>query len=384
MSSSLDPPDPAADPPYKPIPEEKLSLLVKRNDLKAASYHGLRKVSILAMRNPFFKRRRVYVESAVNSTQDRIFYVPFSYIKDRFTLSPTQYVTIDAANASNLVRQNHRFEVSFMGMSVKPHDGLQSNNNELLMYSLSMDTRPAAPVPEAADNTTVRKVRNSSAGDTVMVEDAAGRSELVSLQSLPVTSHPAPTQFAESVDLPFIHYDPVIDGHDSGTEPDQFVPIPSSRRIYKQFKEPIPDSSCIQSVNVRFTVMEIDKISDVQARSIAGVDRLGSYVSKAATGVPYLELLTKAFATASNLGKEGLKKYTRPDHVLSVDTDFLLADSLQADPGDSTDGTDEAGSASEPKVGNYLRVSFIFFYFFYFSSVARIILTLFLIYHAPR
>lgn len=189
-------------------------------------------------------------------------------------------------------------------------------------------------------------------------------------------------------DMPFIHYDPVIDGHDGGNTPDAYIPIPATKALYLRSlgkkekdaqnvnsmrigRDGIPittgsgsgssstSSTCYsdedlpQSVSIRFTIMEIDKVSDVQARAISGVDHLGNYVSTGTESVPYLELLTRAFAVASSMGKGGLRKYEKPDHVHSVDMEFLLAE--------KDEETGRTAEQSGPKVGNYLQYGYYFF-----------------------
>ena len=335
--------------PLKLTPEPQISVLIKRNDLKAARYNGLRKVPILGMRNPFFKRRRVFVEAAPNNTQDRVFYVPPVSSSARIKATPTQYITVNPARTRDLVRRSDTFEISFIGMSATPHDVALSNDNELLLYSLSRKGECDGPAPKKP----VVRVPATS-GDIVLAEHAPGVTELVSIQALNESERrqTVPSNISPCEDLPFIHYDPVIDGHDDGTEPDAFVPIPASKRKYRQYRNVQDSSDCRRNINVRFTLMEIDRISDLQARSISGVDRLGSYVSAAATGVPYMELLTKAFAVAANLGKDGLNAYSKPDHVLSVDIDFMLADDHVFEAA----STDSEVGQSEEKIGNYLRV----------------------------
>lgn len=198
---------------------------------------------------------------------------------------------------------------------------------------------------------------------------------------------------ATSGDIPFIHYDPVVDGHDNGTDSDNYMPVPATKSLYLRCvgkrggnnstsvitnattegsiatTETVNDGATTntlvanaqnqqqeeiqpQSVSIRFTIMEIDKVSDVQARAISGVDQLGNYVSNGAESVPYLELLTRAFAVASSLGNKGLKKYERPDHIHSVDMEFLLAERDEL-----TGKTSEKG----PNCGNYLQYGYYFF-----------------------
>lgn len=254
----------------------------------------------------------------------------------------------------SIVQKGDAFEISFVGMSVSPQDGFAGNDNELLMYSLTAD-------PEA---TKLRERRASTSTETwsaLQEEDAPS-----TIKSLPksesehsVGKPPEPNALVRtatsptgvvpsSKDLVYVHFDPVVEGHDDGNEPDTFVSIPAGKTLYRRFDKGDADG-CASSTRVRFSIMEIDKVSDVQARSVAGIDQVGSFVSTTAVAVPYLELLTRAFAVASTMGKRGLKKYAKPDHVLSSDYKFLLADKKEKD------------AECQPTYGDYLQYGYYFF-----------------------
>lgn len=204
---------------------------------------------------------------------------------------------------------------------------------------------------------------------------------MVAAAAPPPSLFGAPTGVSATVgDMPFIHYDPVIDGHDGGQAVNAYIPIPATKALYlrslgRKSSTAVTNTTAAiggvgdggvvvgttndddeddevddlpHSISVRFTIMQVDKASDMQARAVSGVDHLGSYVSPSAESVPYLELLTRAFAVASSMGRSGLKRYEKPDHVHSVDMEFLLADREE-----DTDHTSLRG----PPCGNYLQVS---------------------------
>lgn len=145
-------------------------------------------------------------------------------------------------------------------------------------------------------------------------------------------------------DIPFLHYDPVVDGHDTGSAPNSFVPIPGSKKVYLQRK-----AAQDRDVFFRFTVMEVDKLSEEQLIAIKSLEAIAKSVSKAASTVPYLKIISSILKFANFLGSSALKKVSEPEHVLSKDLLFLLADPK---------GAEEEGTGGQRDAyGNYLRVS---------------------------
>lgn len=392
-----------------------VSVRAYRNDLRGAIGDNSSKVPFLKRLKALRAWKRVLVEGAPLGTKDAVFFAPDNCLSGSNDSrgTPTSFVNIDPKESSHTVYRGDAFEISFLGMSVSSEDTIDSEGNELLLYSLTRNSDILAPGSELMSNSpgstmtapTVSSIGTPADGDvpTVTIQQvSSGVSPTIgtmppralstsgvtsfsstqngfALQSQRTTSMNAvpngfigtafavPTGVLSATgDVPFIHYDPVIDGHDVGNASDTYVPVPATKSLYLRClgkKGTSADVLQPQSVSIRFTIMEIDKVSDVQARSISGVDKLGNYVSPGAESVPYLELLTRAFAVASSLGKSGLRRYERPDHVHSVDMEFLLAER-------DSDGSNENGE-KEPECGNYLQVRFYLSFIFVSSSNPR-------------
>ena len=326
-----------------------VSVAVPLSDLHGAVDNGLRKKS-----SSFFHRflkRRVRVEASLDGVKDFVFYAPEGDPSNR-RATPTEFVKVrPTAGDKTIVRRTDTFEISFVGMSVIPEDTIFNDNNELLLYSLKTSPEALYDIDDDAE-----KLRENDSDDL--------HSELTDMEA------PVAPQSGFSLspdDIPFIHYDPVVDGHDVGTKPNSFVPVPASKSLFSQHcpndsKKPI---NGLSSISLRFNVLEIDRVSDGQARAVGSIGELGKMVKS--TGVPYLQPLSMAVSAASALGKEGLKNYSKPDHVMSKDLLFLLAEPDE-------DGPQSAGSSSSSTMcpvetyGNFLRVSscFVFLLFSFF------------------
>lgn len=274
-------------------------------------------------------------------------------------------------DAKNVVRNTDEFVISFVGMSVASHDAVtglskHKSDNELLLYSVKCATNSSLPNATIAEEETTQDELELSEKNV----DDEGKAELIREKDPSSTAKhlenaeqlKVPTTFGANNDSVFIHYDPVADAHNTGTLADTFVNVPASKRAYACSKEVLrehknnqeaDDRLCLKKIPVKFTVMEIDKISDMQARAVMGVDHVGSFMSDTAGSIPYIALLTKAFAVGSSIGKHGLKSYSRPDHVLSADVEFCLANAPSDD--DNEDG--ENDESVRTKKENYLRVS---------------------------
>ena len=72
-------------------------------------------------------------------------------------------------------------------------------------------------------------------------------------------------------DVPLIHYDPVIDGHNQGSTASSFLSVLAPKALYKQHKA---EHDRVLTIPVRFTVMAIDKMTTLQAAEISKIDSL--------------------------------------------------------------------------------------------------------------
>lgn len=344
-----------------------VSVMAYRDDLRGAIGTGSQtKINFLRRFKSFRAWKRVLVEGAPLGTKDAVFFAPDNCLSTSRDArgTPTSFVNIDPRKSKHTVYRGDPFEITFLGMSVTPQDTMSGNNNELLLYSLTRNSDPLAPdaIRAAASAlsqgaTTGHTLRGSDFGPELIKENGmhAPKSAVPLFNNPSLSSssqhYSVPTGVSSVTgDVPFIHYDPVIDGHDLGNAPGTYVPVPATKALYQRClgKEAANGNVGVpQSVSLRFTIMEIDKVSDLQARAVPNVDQLGNYVSSSAESIPYLELLTRAFTVANSLGRSGLKKYAKPNHVHSVDMEFLLAD---PDVGDNA-----------PICGNYLQYGYYFF-----------------------
>ncbi|CAN8073771.1 unnamed protein product [Agarophyton chilense] len=354
---------------------ETISLIVRRDSVQGVIDSGLRQQRFLGRLLhyiPGISHRRVRVEANKNCAASSVYFVP-----EKKGITPCQFKKVKP-NAENVVLRTDEYFISFVGMSISAYDnetGFNSHktDNELLMYSQQCRTgsQGLSSVQKAVDEDREREefsqkrvaedpTQNEDVDSTMPPSKEVGQTTHMVQQTAQNT--PVTTGFV-SKDSVFIHYDPVVDARNTGTKADTFVNIPATKRLYacseqlqsstEAFDDNDRDSHCLESLFMRFTVMEIDRISDLQARAVIGVDHFGSFVSKSAGSIPYIQLLTKAFAVASSVGKKGLLSYSKPDHVITVDKEFYLSNPQKDGEG--------ASNTDETKEENYLRYGYYFF-----------------------
>lgn len=308
-----------------------------------------------------FHKKRVRVEASIDSARDFVFYAPEGDPNHRRAI-PTQFIKISPSpRDDSIVRRTDDFEISFVGMSIAPEDTTFGDQNELLLYSLKTD--PASmyenndhPVDE------VEQIQQEGYGDP--------HNQYVDFDTMF-----SPTNgFALAPDdVPFIHYDAVFDGHDVSVARDSFIPVPASKALYLQYHAANAKKvkHGLTSVPVRFMVLEIDKISDAQSRAIGNfgiANASTSTVSQSiSTSVPYIQPMSMAVNAASGVGKNGLKKYNKPDHVMSKDLAFFLAEP-EEEHGDESSGSSVRNGRVE-SYGNFLRVCLSFLFLHFYSSL---------------
>lgn len=350
-----------------------LSILVHRSDLRAISNSGLRLSSRWNSRKFFRCRKRVTVEAVPRQLGETILYAPPpSEAPDGTGLVPTEYIMIDPQKHSNsIVRADDNFDIQFVGFSATPKDGASWADNEILMYSLSEGAEPNDSSIDLDDEqfllkndlTDVQLLKKSQTAE--LNESTPSTPTPRKPEPKPSTTQPAARSLFSGLtaqigmlpspsDSVFIHYDPVVDGLDGGSEPNTYTSIHAGKSLYMRHEKTLcTPNPC--SIRIRFTIMEIDKITDLQAKGVASIDQIGNYVSSTSFAVPYIDILGKAFTMASFLGKSGLKHYSKPDHVLSRDYRFLLAE--------TDDHVDVEGNGRKDtdhhQYGDYLQVSYL-------------------------
>lgn len=377
-------------------PNSTVSIMVDDKALQSAVDNGIRKRNWVNRHNPLATRRRIHVEAADCGTTDSVFFAPErpNVNNSRERVSAAEFIKVNPNEHNDVVRIGDDFEISFVGMSVSTQDFL--GDNELLLCSLARKEdcidhleMPSDPsLSTAASSTTTSTPSHESNEHSVSttstpqkpqmdkgVEEAhdstlesglgkpsdllsvsAGgkhstmshkKSTLADSENLDLSDLPTSLPIRPG-DLPFLHYDPETDGHDSGSEPNTFIPIPGTKRLFVQKRgSEVETANDIRDVVIRFTIMEIDKLSEEQLIAVKSLEEVAKSVGKASNSVPYLKFISWLLKFANTLGRSALKKVARPDHVMSTDMCFMLA------PNDDPN----APAVQREEYGNYLRVS---------------------------
>lgn len=340
--------------------------------MKSTNDNGLQKQGCLLRTLPVNMKKRVDVVSSEGGTSDGLFYVPDVASADSTAqrATPVQYAKINPNEHSNVVRRNHDFHISFIGMCITPQDF--GKTNELLLCSISkrnhvfsknMEKRVTEKKKERILEKEKKKESKMTGSEEVEVTDEiladetsitdATNEKGEKLKNSEANKFPLSLSMSEN-DIPFIHYDPIIDGHNTGTAANSFVTIPSTKRMYLQRNGTSPDVLLDRRIMVRFTVMEIDKLSEEQMEAIKSIEKISASVGSAAAAVPYLKFVSSVLKFATHFGKSALKRACNADHVMSKDVSFMLGEP-QVEKGE--DGEDDTKPAASEPYGNYLRVS---------------------------
>eukprot|EP00177_Eucheuma_denticulatum_P004474 GFKZ01008135.1.p1 GENE.GFKZ01008135.1~~GFKZ01008135.1.p1 ORF type:complete len:501 (-),score=60.16 GFKZ01008135.1:656-2158(-) len=377
-------------------PDDTVSIKVPRSSLGSYNDTGLAKTGFLSRHVSTPLRKRVYVEAAHCGTNDSIYFAPDtpSATKTNQRETPTEYVKICPKDHDDVVCIDDDFEIEFVGMSVTRQDTF--GGNDLLLCSLTREeeaagmnilpkprpaasalspgspttsfgtdsdpsinpsdvTTPASSVDEVED--AVNTKHTSTNAQRANVTRGLPRKKSVKYaDDDPMNNMPDNLRINPS-DIPFIHYDPIYDGHDVGSKPDTYVPMPGSKRLYLQRKGRLADKDSQEDLLVlyiRFTVMEVDKLSEEQLEAIRSIDSIARSVQNAAASVPYLKIVSGMLKFANHIGKSALKKVSKPDHVMSADIGFKLHRP-------ATDEDDENPRPRQEEFGNYLRYGYYFF-----------------------
>lgn len=335
-----------------PLQSRRLQVSVPISSLSHTNNNGLLKRGILSRILNF--KKRVTVEATSHDRSDCVFFAAFPDVRQGKRASEvtsnktrpceTHFLTVNPHTdiVPHLVSIEDEFELSFVGMHVPPCDSLPTNPNELLLYSLHNQVFPDNEgfVPQA--------MSTSSFSDS-------GHKEKEEERNSPVLD---PNGIAlQANDVPFIHYDPTMDNHGDGSTPDTFLPVPASKGVIRQHHANSP--ACIMPI--RFSVMEIDKVTSEQAQGLLKVDSINGMLKQTNSTVPYIAIISSAISVANSVGKRALKKYAQPDHVLSKDMEFHLVPkslAIEAATHERTPRDMHGHKNSTPQyAGAYLRVS---------------------------
>lgn len=265
----------------------------------------------------FRPRRAVKIEPLADGLAASVLYAREGSTED---LAPTQLASERPhIDDTDLVYQDSAYEIRVAGMFVRNFDRYSfSRSNELLLYSVQTD----------------------------------------------------PTAGREAQSLPFIHYEYQRDASNNQTMPNTYIPIPASKSLVLSActrkaqgnsagssqshasKGKNGDSTMRQkpkkSINVQFRILEMDQPSELVKQAVSGIDDLGGFASSFASVAPFVGVLSPALGLASAVSKRALDSYARPDKVISIDMDFLLANP-------------ERVRSGSPPTGEYLRYGYYFF-----------------------
>lgn len=381
-----------------------MQIFVRRSTLSNALGSGLNKLGFFSKLKNLFKKR-VLVEATPHGRFDSLFYAPFPKSTERssielsvsgrpsvsekrieksFRPEKVRFLTAGypPTDGDNLVRIGDSFDISVVGMSVTPQDTFAHSFNELLLFSEhKADHEEAEELAEAgffeafdgsSGYTFGRHTKTTLSNQKRKATKHNGHQE--KNRQKPVNSYYYSQKLVEkdevsslpilqSGEVPKIHFDPLGDGYTAETLPDTFVSIPASRarvlrrcavsRPNKADNEPEDCDACKETracrgVSLKFTVLEIDRVTQAQVAALAGLESGSKIAAVAGATLPYAGLLTAAANTASNLGRAQLRRYARPDFVLSKDVFFRLSPALQYTKDGDTSHSSQGDTSSEP------------------------------------
>lgn len=358
---------------------EKISVRVRRSALSNALGNGMNKLGLYEnMKNKF--KKRISVEGTTHGQFDSLFYAPFPKAgKNETPALPTpgsrklgtqqnkppipekvQFLGtgFPCTDEEDLVRIGDGFDISVVGMSITPQDAFADSFNELLLYSMhkasdceGTDTGR----PELNDLSVNYTYRDNERQKREDVRDrhyeghphspskfdnrqtTTQRNFREDISKKPTTFNGYPLPCLD--ELPRIHYDPFGDGFTAGTLPDTFVSVPASRACVLRQDPASQNAECLetmkkpdsngadctcQGISLRFTVLEIDKITQAQLTALAGLESGSQAAAALGASLPFSGLLTTAASTVTRLGSAKLQKYAKPDFVLAKDVFFRL------------------------------------------------------------
>ncbi|PXF39938.1 hypothetical protein BWQ96_10356 [Gracilariopsis chorda] len=357
-------------------PDSTISIIVLRKSLQSATSDSLRKRDWHERCLPLPTRRRVFVEASEYGTADSILFAPErpNANESHQRVAATEFIKVNQNTCSDVVRHDDDFEVSFIGLSVAQQDYI--GDNEMLLCSLARREDHQEVLEYLASsaystinssNSSVDAHKNGTEEDVAVRSDVGKTNERDGVVPIPpkqktVDLSDLPTALPiRPGDVTFLHFDPETDGHDTGSEPDTFTPIPGTKRLFIQRRgsaSTLAEGGNVRDVSIRFTVMEIDKLNEEQLIAIKSLEEVAKSVGKAASSVPILKFISWLLKFANTVGRSALKKVARPDHVMSSDVSFMLAEPEVS----SNDGR----TIQREEYGNYLRYGY---YFFLFSPV---------------
>lgn len=371
--------------------DRRLSVRVTRASLSDATGRPLREGGCFPVKAGF--RKRVFVEAWEDGRSDRIFYAPFlddtliepnhtnptheqsantTFVSSTRSVNfsksasspqpntpPVHFVNVlpDRVPAHTLVDVDDDFEISFVGMVVPPFDDSTGRNaNELLLYSV----KSREPVYDKDSNEVCESVSKQNVSQDELHQPAPDTNGQTGIDDMMVkrasaSRATAPASFADDDegavamttmlqdstqvglnphDMPTIHFDPDVDGSQSGSVPNVFVTMPASKsllfqggcceKVMREWRQDYVRMKKFGTIGIRFTVLEIDRITNAQAAAIANATDLGSVASSAGVVIPYANIISWAFSFASSVGEKQLRRYARPDYVIGTDFAFKL------------------------------------------------------------
>lgn len=336
--------------------QRTLSVLVSRASLSSSM--GPRKEKTRSFLQGLQLWKRVEVEATAHDSSDSVFYAPFPHDEGSATLLSerghrpiaTQFLTVDpySMRVPDLVSDHDDFELSFVGMNVPQGGPHISNAHDLLLYSTRAHVFPdaedeARPHPTDGDDDDDVDVGADADETTSRVLRSAAMSELSVTDANGIDLLPC--------DVPFIHYDPATDGREESGMANAFLPVPASKAVIRQHN----GKTEVSFVPLRFSVFEVDKVTSAHARAVARSSSVNALARRSGLIVPSSDVISSAVAVANSMGRAKLRRYKRPDHVMSKDMEFRLVSKARAGASGCSSTSDDL--PSKKYAGTYLRVS---------------------------
>lgn len=246
----------------------------------------------------------------------------------------------------HLVQASDDFEISFVGMSSPPQDPFSIDGNELLLFSLNNneeqdeddliinggdgDQNKGAgdDFDEGSSSNITRSDRRHRRSRSSRGSSSRRHRHRRSRDSYEESDDDSDLLIKRK-DTTVVHYDSNHDGRYVSSTPNCFIPVPASRALYMQRhgRAVRPDSRWFtnQMISVRFSLMEIDKMSSSQTKTLDELNNL-TLNSKTLSSTKSSTVLTSAVSVVNSLGRNEIKKYSQPDSLMQKDIEFLVHD----------------------------------------------------------
>lgn len=166
--------------------------------------------------------------------------------------------------------------------------------------------------------------------------------------------------------IPYIHFDYERDANKESHLPDTYINIPDSKTYVAGYKGDKRNKTCEfhrrasncdsgknskkkkKFVDVKLTIVEIDKPGWPVRQAISGIDDMNGFLSGYSSAVPFIGMMGTSLSLAKLISNRAIEHLSGPDPVMGVDVCFQLADRNRVNEGSAVPG-------------KYLRYGYYFF-----------------------